>query len=72
MDYALHFRRKSPGLSRKVFKWTQRSLAPGATLRLEKRQQLKHQSTRRLFPGEHRVEVLVNGASLATVSFDLR
>ena len=71
LDYAVHYRRKSPGLSRKVFKWTERRLAPGQTLELTKNQAMKHVSIRRLFPGEHRVEILANGQSMAMASFGL-
>ncbi len=71
LDYAVHYRRKSPGLSRKVFKWTERRLAPGQTLDLTKNQTLQHVSIRRLFPGEHRVEILANGQSMGMASFGL-
>lgn len=71
LDYAVHYRRKSPGLSRKVFKWTERRLAPDQALELTKNQPMKHVSIRRLFPGEHRVEILANGQSMATASFGL-
>jgi len=71
LDYAVHYRRKSPGLSRKVFKWTERRIAPGGTLDLTKNQTMKHVSIRRLFPGEHRVEILANGQSMAVASFEL-
>jgi 3-methyladenine DNA glycosylase AlkC len=71
LDYAVHYRRKSPGLSRKVFKWTERHLAPGQTLDLTKNQAMKHVSIRRLYPGEHQVEILVNGQTMETASFGL-
>ncbi len=71
LDYAVHYRRKSPGLSRKVFKWTERHLAPGQTLELTKNQAMKHVSIRRLYPGEHQVEILVNGQTMETASFGL-
>jgi 3-methyladenine DNA glycosylase AlkC len=71
LDYAVHYRRKSPGLSRKVFKWTERRLAPGETLDLTKNQTMQHASIRRLFPGVHRVEILANGQSVGTANFGL-
>jgi 3-methyladenine DNA glycosylase AlkC len=71
LDYAVHYRRKSPGLSRKVFKWTTRTLAPGATLEITKNQAMKHASIRRLFPGEHHVEILANGQSMGMAGFEL-
>jgi 3-methyladenine DNA glycosylase AlkC len=71
LKYAVHYQRKSPGLSRKVFTWTERQLAPGQRLALTKNQAMKHVSIRRLYPGEHRVEILVNGQTLANASFEL-
>ncbi len=71
LDYAVHYRRKSPGLSRKVFKWTERRLAPRQVLELRKNQTMKHVSIRRLYPGEHHVEILANGKTMATEGFTL-
>jgi 3-methyladenine DNA glycosylase AlkC len=71
LKYAVHYQRKSPGLSRKVFSWTERVLEPGETLAITKNQTMKHASIRRLFPGEHRVEVLANGETVAEGGFAL-
>ncbi len=71
LDYAVHYRRKSPGLSRKVFKWTTRRLAPDATLEITKNQTMKHASIRRLFPGAHKIEILANGETMGEAEFTL-
>jgi len=71
LDYAVHYRRKSPGLSRKVFKWCEKRLAHGQRITVTKNQTMKHVSIRRLFPGEHQVEILANGLSMGMASFEL-
>lgn len=71
VDYALHYVKKRGETSPKVFKGTELRLAAGATETLTFRRPMKHVSIRRLHPGTHRVEILVNGASLAEGSFEL-
>lgn len=46
-------------------------LAPGESLAFERRIRLADMSTRRHHPGEHLVELLVNGRSLGRVPFEL-
>lgn len=72
VDYRLHFRRPSGKISVKVFKLKQARLtAEGLTL--TKRHPLKgNASTFTLVPGEHRLELMVNGRVRAEVTFDLQ
>lgn len=72
IDYAVTYVRKQPGTGRKVFKWTTRELAPGETVKLGKKHPMKITSVRKLYPGKHRVEALVNGQVLARAEFELR
>ncbi len=71
IDYAVHHQKANGTTIPKVFKWTTRELAAGASLRIRKKHALKPVTTRRYHAGLHRVEVLVNGASLGTVDFEL-
>lgn len=57
--------------SRKVFVWTQRSAAAGEVVALQRRLTLKPISTRRYCPGTHTLELQVNGATVASASFEL-
>ncbi len=72
VDYAVHHVRANGTTSPKVFKGWKFTLAPGATKVLSKRHSLKVVTTRTLYPGEHRVELLVNGQSCGDASFVLR
>lgn len=72
VDYAVHHQRANGSTSPKVFKGWKLTLAPGETRTLDKQHSLRPVSTRRLYPGAHRVELLVNGQSVADAVFDLR
>ena len=72
VDYAVHHVRANGGTSPKVFKGWKLTLAPGETRPLTKRHSLRPVTTRTLYPGTHRVEVLVNGAAVAAALFELQ
>jgi hypothetical protein len=55
-----------------VFKLREVELGPKASLNVTKRQRFVDFSTRKHYPGEHKVEVLVNGKSLVGQGFELR
>ncbi|MBJ7472005.1 MAG: hypothetical protein JHD16_11920, partial [Solirubrobacteraceae bacterium] len=61
VDYVMHFRKASGELAPKVFKLTTRTLEPGEVLPLTQRRSFKPLTTRRYYPGEHAVELQVNG-----------
>ncbi|MDP4625203.1 MAG: hypothetical protein NWT08_08700 [Akkermansiaceae bacterium] len=71
IDFAIHFLRKNGSHSRKVFKWTTLTLPAAGTLTLSKKHPLKKTTIRALYPGLHRVELLVNGATLSEIPFEL-
>lgn len=71
IDFAIHHVKKNGARTAKVFKWSKRELAPGATLALAKRHPFKPISTRRFYPGTHAVEVLVNGQRTGIREFEL-
>ncbi|MFN4309087.1 MAG: hypothetical protein ACK4FK_00740 [Ferrovibrio sp.] len=71
VDYAIHWRNARGGLQAKVFKLAKPMLGPGETVTLEKTHSLKPITTRRYYAGEHKVEILVNGQSVAEGTFRL-
>jgi hypothetical protein len=71
IDYVVHHARAGGKSTAKVFKGWKLSLAPGEVLNLSKRHPLRPVSTRRLYPGPHRIDLLANGEKQATVGFDL-
>jgi len=72
IDYALHRVLANGSTAPKVFKGWMVELAGGDTLRLTKRHALREVTTRRTYPGCHRIEILINGRAAAQADFDLR
>lgn len=71
VDYVVHHRKANGSQTIKVFKLTTADLAPGAELRLARRHSFKVITTRRYHPGEHAIELQVNGVAGGRVTFDL-
>jgi hypothetical protein len=71
VDYALHHVKANGSTSPKVFKGWKLELAQGEVRTLRKTHSLREVTTRRLYPGRHRVELLVNGVAVAEAAFDL-
>jgi 3-methyladenine DNA glycosylase AlkC len=71
IDYVLHYRKANGKTAPKVFKLTTRTLAARAEERLEKKHTFKPIGIRPYYPGEHMVEIQVNGRSHGRVSFIL-
>jgi len=63
IDYVVHLMRANGQLTPKVFKLTRRTLAPGETVRIAKKHSFRPVTTRKYYPGEHAIEVQVNGVS---------
>jgi 3-methyladenine DNA glycosylase AlkC len=72
VDLVIHYVRARGAPHARTFKLRQLELAPRATVTLEKRLSLADLSTRRHHPGEHRVELLVNGERHALGAFRLQ
>ncbi|HRE80558.1 MAG TPA: DNA alkylation repair protein [Opitutaceae bacterium] len=72
VDYVVHYVKSSGGTSAKVFKWTQIDLSPGARVELRKSQLIRDFTTRKHYPGVHRIELQINGRRLASTEFLLR
>jgi 3-methyladenine DNA glycosylase AlkC len=71
IDYAIHYRKANGGTARKVFKLKELELGPNASMPISKRQRIVDFSTRKHYPGEHVVEVQVNGRVLGEGAFTL-
>ena len=71
IDYVVHHVKANGSTSPKVFKGWQRTLGPRESCRLVKSHSLRPVTTRVLYPGEHRVDVQVNGKVVASGTFRL-
>ena len=72
IDYALHRVLANGSTAPKVFKGWRLELGGGDTVQLTKRHSLREVTTRRAYPGRHRIEILINGRAAAQADFDLR
>jgi 3-methyladenine DNA glycosylase AlkC len=72
VDLAVHFVKASGRTSAKVFKLREVELAPRASLTLAKTISFADLTTRKHYPGRHRVDVLVNGAAQEVGAIDVR
>lgn len=72
IDYAVHHVRANGSTSPKVFKGWKLTLAAGEHRTLDKRHSLKPVTTRTLYPGLHRIELRVNGLTVAEAAFELK
>ncbi len=68
VDLRVHFV-KANGVGIKVFKLASVDLAPRATIELRKTISLEELTTRRHYPGEHKVEVQINGVATSIGAF---
>lgn len=71
IDFAVHYVKKSGELSRKVFKLKELQLSPRQTVYVVKKHRFENFSTRQHYPGKHLIEIMVNGRSVQSRSFDL-
>lgn len=71
VDYVIHHRGKDGQALPKVYKLKEISLKPGVPITLEKKHWFKPYSTRKQYPGKHKLEIQVNGKVMASAQFAL-
>lgn len=71
IDYVVHHVKANGTLAPKVFKLTTRTLAPGESATIGKRHSFKPISTRTYYPGEHALELQINGRTFGRSTFTL-
>lgn len=71
IDYAVHHQKANKGTTAKVFKWKTLTLNNSGKENLSKSHVFKAITTRKYYPGEHSIEVFVNGLSVGKTAFQL-
>lgn len=71
IDYVVHHRKANGTQTPKVFKITTTTLPPGEQLVITRRHSFKVITTRRYHPGEHAIELQVNGVPSGRATFEL-
>lgn len=72
VDYAIHYVKSSGATSRKVFKLKEFVILPGQTALISKNQLIQDFTTRKHYPGTHKLEILVNGKLAGEAGFELK
>jgi len=71
VDYAVHHIKANGKLSPKVFKLKNITLGQGENLSITKKHSLRKITTRTYYPGQHIIEILINGKPIAQQEFML-
>jgi len=71
LEFAVHYVKPSGRSSRKVFQIREASFDPGSHL-ISKKRSFADQSTRKHYPGEHQISIIVNGVEMAKAPFELK
>ena len=71
LEYGLYYRKANNQLARKVFKISEKKVEPGIQLAIKRKQSFKKITTRKYYPGKHRLSIIVNGEEKAIKEFNL-
>jgi hypothetical protein len=71
LEYGVYFKKANGALSRKVFQISEKEYAPGASVSIQKKQHFKIITTRKYYPGEHELSIIVNGEEVGKKGFEL-
>lgn len=71
IDYVIYHQKANGKLAPKVFKWLDRKEVLTNGNDFQKKHSFKAISTRKYYPGLHRIEIIMNGISKAEVEFEL-
>lgn len=69
IEYAIHYVKNNGTRNKKVFHWSLNDWKEQQTKRLKKKQSFKNMTTRVHYPGEHLLEVIINGDVLQQKTF---
>jgi 3-methyladenine DNA glycosylase AlkC len=71
IDYVLHFQKASGELSPKTHKISKKIISSKEKISIQKKHPLKIMTTRKLYPGVHKIELQINGKKFGSKSFEL-
>ncbi len=71
LEYKVHYLKSNGTWSPKIFKISERTLAPGEQLSIKRKQEFKDLTTRKHYPGKHKIEPVFNGSSMGLADFEL-
>jgi len=69
IEYEILYAKSGGKTGRKIFKISERTLAPGDGLAFSRRQSFADMTTRKHYAGEHKLSVVINGVAKASKTF---
>ncbi|MCA9890935.1 MAG: hypothetical protein KC546_21305, partial [Anaerolineae bacterium] len=69
LEYAIHYVKANGSRSKKVFQISEREVTPNTSHTIKSKQSFRNMTTRKHYPGQHKIEILVNGISKAQAAF---
>ncbi|MBC6489707.1 DNA alkylation repair protein [Flavihumibacter stibioxidans] len=72
LEYAIYFLRQNGSHSKKVFKISEKQVAAGDKVTIHRKQSFRPITTRKYYPGRHRVSVIMNGKEFDALPFELK
>lgn len=69
VDYRIHYIKKGGSASAKVFKLKEINLTAATAMSISKKQSFQDFTTRKHYPGKHKLEILVNGVVVKSIAF---
>lgn len=71
LEYGLYYQKANGSLARKVFKISERIFQPEEKSDIRRRQSFKLITTRKFYPGEHKLSIIINGEEKGFRNFEL-
>lgn len=71
LEYAIDYLKSNGKHNRKVFKITENTYHPGEVYRISRKQSFQDMTTRKHYPGLHRLAIVVNGKDSGAVEFEV-
>ncbi len=71
LEYTLYYLKNNGSLAGKVFKISEKSYPTGAAIKIKRKQSFKLITTRKFYPGYHKLAIMVNGLETVVGDFEL-
>ncbi len=71
LEYAIDYLKSNGKHNRKVFKITENTYLPGQVYHISRRQSFQNMTTRKHYPGLHRLTIVVNGKDYERIEFEI-
>ncbi|WP_421944790.1 DNA alkylation repair protein [Pedobacter sp.] len=71
LEYGIYYMKQNGQLSKKVFKISERDYLSGSSLMLNRKQKFVLITTRKYYPGQHQISIIINGVEKEISAFEL-